>query len=292
MSTQVSQQTRPLLAGFYGDEFYTSYMEGSLRSAIKYAHFLTTIYKPNSVADIGCGRGTWLKAFKDKGVSKVVGYDGTWNHQDNMIEKSTVFHGVDLNSPISTPNKERYDLAMSLEVAEHLEASSAATFISSLTELSDTVLFGAAYTKQGGTNHINEQPHSYWAKLFASHGYSPYDLFRPIFWGDDDIEFWYQQNTFLYVKKDTSVAKLLSDAGYQPLANIDFMDCIHPILYNSKLEQISTKALIRRLVLNMRRLVVKTVPPPLRPFARKLEKALKLRNRSPRRRLARSSSGS
>jgi hypothetical protein len=82
MSTQVSQQSRPLLAGFYGDDFYNSHMEESLRSASKYVEFLTTIYKPNSVADIGCGRGTWLKAFKDRGVSKVVGYDGTWNSRN------------------------------------------------------------------------------------------------------------------------------------------------------------------------------------------------------------------
>src|ERR1700730_4227194 len=208
------------LEKFYGDDFYEYNIGPSFRSALKYVDLLSLLFKPDSVVDVGCGRGTWLKAFKEKGASKLVGYDGMWNAQENMIDQLIVFHGVDLNEPICISDSERYDLAMSLEVAENFEPTSAKDFVESLTRLSDAVLFGAAYTKQGGTNHINEQPHTYWAKLFASHGYSPYDLFRPIFWGDDDIEFWYQQYTFLYVKKDTSVAKPLSDAGYQPLANI------------------------------------------------------------------------
>ena len=262
MSIPMNQEAHPQLATLYRDDFYKSQMEGSLRSAIKYVDFLLTICKPSSVVDLGCGRGTWLKAFKDRGVSTVVGYDGAWNSQDKMIDKSIVFFSVDLNMPISTATKERYDLAMSLEVAEHLEASSAATIIDSLTALSDTVLFGAAYTKQGGTNHINEQPHSYWAKLFASHDYLPYDLFRPIFWGDDDIEFFYRQNTFLYVKKDTLVTKLLCEAKYQPLLNISFMDCIHPILYKAKLERFSAKAFKRRLRQRLGQLVARAIPQP------------------------------
>jgi len=51
----------------------------------------------------------------------------------------------------------------SLEVAEHLEPSSAGTIVQSLVSLSDVFLFSAAFPGQGRTNHINEQPHSYWA---------------------------------------------------------------------------------------------------------------------------------
>lgn len=49
--------------------------------------------------------------------------------------------------------------------------------------MSDVIMFSAAYTKQGGNNHINEQPHTYWAKKFISHDFVPYDIFRPVFWG-------------------------------------------------------------------------------------------------------------
>jgi len=93
---------------------------------------------------------------------------------------------------------------MSLEVAEHLEPATAPQFVNSLATASDVVLFSAAYTQQGGTNHINEQPHSYWAGLFAGHAFAPFDLFRPVFWGNDEICFWYRQNVFLYVKRESA----------------------------------------------------------------------------------------
>lgn len=229
----------------YDDAFYKSQMDGSLRSAVRYVDFLSTLYRPSSVVDVGCGRGTWLKAFKDSGAQRVVGYDGAWNDKANMVDPSIDFHSVDLNKPIAVA--ERFDLAMSLEVAEHLAESSASGLIGSLASLSDVVMFGAAYTEQGGTNHINEQPPTYWAKMFAVHDYVPFDLFRPIFWGDREVEYWYQQNTFLYVKRSTVVVGLLANLGHQPLKNIEFMDCVHPSLYNSKIQQPS-KALIKQLV--------------------------------------------
>jgi cyclopropane fatty-acyl-phospholipid synthase-like methyltransferase len=87
---------------------------------LKYAELLAPLLNPKSVVDVGCGRGSWLKAFKEKGAIKLVGYDGSWNNQKNMIDQSIIFHGVDLNKPIFVSDSERFDLAMSLEVAEHL----------------------------------------------------------------------------------------------------------------------------------------------------------------------------
>lgn len=251
----------------YSDDFYKGQIAGSLRSALKYVDFLSTIYRPGSVADLGCGRGTWLKAFKDRGAERVVGYDGPWNQQSNMVDPAIEFHAVDLNKPIDAGNMGRFDLAMSLEVAEHLEAVSATDFVASLTRLSDAVLFSAAFTQQGGTNHINEQPHTYWARIFALHDYVPYDLFRPLFWGDEEIEFWYQQNVFLYVRKNSAVAGLLSSAGHQPMKNVRFMDCVHPALYSSSLQQASTRALVKRLAISV-------IPRPLRPLAQRIKRAV------------------
>src|SRR5437899_5288440 len=107
----------------YDDAFYKSQLDGSFRSAVKYVDFLSTIYRPSSVVDVGCGRGAWLKAFKDSGVQRVVGYDGAWNNKANMVDHSIDFRSVDLNKPIVVADAERFDLAMSLEVAEHLEES-------------------------------------------------------------------------------------------------------------------------------------------------------------------------
>jgi len=226
------------LADQYDEHFYKNQVDGSYKSACLYAKHLTNIYTPLSVVDVGCGRGTWLKAFLENGATSATGFDGSWNSQSYMTDQSIDFFAVDLNNPIDSQGK-KYDLAISLEVAEHLHETTARVFIESLASLADVVLFSAAFTGQGGVNHINEQPHTYWADLFKLYGYLPYDIFRPFFWGNADVEFWYQQNTFLYVKESSDLNHKLAALGHNPIGNYLFMNCIHPALYYSKIEDIT-----------------------------------------------------
>ena len=156
-----------------------------------------------------------------------------------MLDSDIKFQSIDLNKPFFAP--EKVDLVMTLEVAEHLEPSTAPQFVKSLTDASDAVLFSAAYTKQGGRNHINEQPHSYWAQLFAAHDFAPFDLFRPAFWGNENVCFWYRQNAFLYLRKNSTPWQQIGTYGFKELVDISFMNCIHPELdcvhldwYNNK----------------------------------------------------------
>jgi hypothetical protein len=249
-----------MMKNLYDTDFYESQMQGSLKSAFKYADLISKIYNFKSVVDIGCGRGTWLKAFNKRGCEIVVGYDGAYNNQQNMIDKSIKFCDADLNNPNNIDTSVRYELAISLEVAEHVEKKSASDFILLLTKLSDSVLFGAAYPRQGGINHVNEQKPSYWAKIFTKYGYVPYDLFRPAFWGDNDIEYWYQQNTFLYVKKNSALENILIHNGNYEIKNINFMDCVHPNLFEGRMK---SKALFRTLIVN-------AIPDSLLPIARKI----------------------
>jgi SAM-dependent methyltransferase len=210
----------------YGESFYSNQSKGALQSARRYLSYLWTTFQPKAVLDVGCGRGAWLKACHELGATRLLGLDGNWNSQSLMVDAAIDFRSIDLNKPFSI--EERVELAICLEVAEHLEPETAPQLVKCLTEASDVVLFSAAYLNQGGTNHINEQPHSYWAKLFAEHFFCPFDLFRPVFWGDEDVAFWYRQNVFLYVKKDSSEWHLVTGAGHKPMTNIDFMNCIHP----------------------------------------------------------------
>jgi hypothetical protein len=52
--------------------------------------------------------------------------------------------------------RKRFDLAISLEVAEHLPEGSAGALVSTLIEAAPVVVFSAAIKGQSGTNHINE----------------------------------------------------------------------------------------------------------------------------------------
>ncbi|MEB3326862.1 MAG: class I SAM-dependent methyltransferase [Synechococcus sp.] len=217
----------------YDDQFYLAHNQASYQSALKYIEHLFKFYLPKSVIDVGCGRGAWLLACQNKGATELTGIDGTWNSQDKMLSQTIKFRPINLSDPPPNSN-ERYDLAMSLEVAEHLPQSQADSFTEYLTKLADQILFSAAYTNQGGDNHLNEQPHSYWAQKFLARGYVPYDLFRPVFWGDDSIDYCYQQNAYLYVKKNSFLIAKLAELGYKPITNIYFMDCIHPRLYEQQ----------------------------------------------------------
>ncbi len=233
----------------YDDEFYREQMQGSYKSAKHYVAFLSQTIRPRRVVDVGCGRGTWLAAFREDGA-ECTGVDGPWNSQSNMMDQAVTFIPADLNQPIALPNG-RFDLALSLEVAEHLQPASAAGFVASLADLADVVMFAAAFTGQGGVHHVNERPHTYWAALFHQHGYAPYDIFRPAFWGHPEVQYWYQQNTFLYVRGGAAAESALAAAGHRPLENLAFMDCIHPSLYEAHRQQVGWAPALRRGVAGM-----------------------------------------
>jgi SAM-dependent methyltransferase len=220
------------LSKLYNERYYERQVEESLRSARVILACLWNYLKPVSVLDVGCGRGAWLKACRELGSIVLLGFDGEWNNHSMMIERAIQFRSIDLNQPFFLDNKA--DLAMSLEVAEHLEPSSSSQFVECLTQASDAVLFGAAYTGQGGTNHQNERPHTYWARLFRARSYVPFDLFRPPLWGNEEVGYFYRQNTFLYCKKGSASYHALKAAGCFELRDISFMDCIHPVLYGLK----------------------------------------------------------
>lgn len=220
------------LGGLYHDGWYDKQVADLLASARIYVAYLWRYVQPASVLDVGCGRGPWLRAWHEQGATTLLGFDGDWNSASKMIDPAIRFTPVDLNRPFQPPA--RVDLVMSLETAEHLEPASGASFVASLARASDLVLFSAAYSWQGGTHHINEQPHSYWGRLFGEHGYVPFDLLRPVFWGDERVCWWYRQNTFLYAKRDSAAWQALTAQGLAPMADVRFMDCVHPFLYRAK----------------------------------------------------------
>ena len=131
----------------------------------------------------------------------------------------------DLTQPLQLDRK--FDLAVSLEVAEHLPASAGETLIATLARLAPAVLFSAAIPQQSGRHHINEQWPDYWAELFSKHDFTPCDVLRTQFWSDARVEWWYAQNIVLYVKpelleripgarvKEKSVLSLVHPANYQ-----------------------------------------------------------------------------
>jgi hypothetical protein len=250
----------------YSNCFYEWLTEGSLASARVVLGHLFKFYQPNSVLDVGCGRGTWLKACAELGVKELVGLDGSWNSQGQMVEPTICFKAIDLNSPFTTDR--RVDMAMSLEVAEHLKCESASSFIDALTNASDVILFGAAVKGQGGTGHINEQPQSYWGDAFHERHYSVVDILRPTLWSNTNIEFHYRQNAFLYIKNGHPLLRHLLSHGIAPMNDLAFMDCIHPDLYD-RYRRGERNFANRAVIMKMAHLLPKPVYVRLRTFGRR-----------------------
>jgi SAM-dependent methyltransferase len=186
----------------YDRSFFLEQRDESRRAAREVIPVLFAMFRPTSVIDVGCGVGTWLTVFNELGVDDFQGVDGTHVDRSLLEIPDSRFHAVDLNSDFAPTFQRRFELAMSLEVAEHLEPSSSKRFVQSLTSLSDVVLFSAAIPAQGGTGHINEQWLEFWAILFREAGYVPVDCLRPIIWNNDQIVWWYRQNMIVFVQEN------------------------------------------------------------------------------------------
>jgi hypothetical protein len=184
----------------YSDAFFVGQKDLSYQSARQVIPIIRQFVPVGSVCDVGCGVGTWLRAFREAGVQDILGLDGHYVDKNLLEIPSSVFHEADLRQPLRLDRS--FDLAMSIEVAEHLPESRSFSFVEDLTRLAPVVLFSAAIPRQGGTAHINEQWQSYWAALFARCGFATCDVLRPIIWDNADIARWYRQNILLFCRRD------------------------------------------------------------------------------------------
>lgn len=199
----------------YENEFFDYIENGSILSAREMVPIIMEMLHPNSILDVGCGRGAWLSVWKEAGVERVKGVDGMYlSGKRLMIDESEIIF-ADLSNPFELG--EKFDLVVSLEVAEHLPEASAHTFISSLCRHGDMVLFSAATKGQGGEYHVNEQPLSYWQAIFDRQGYLAFDIVREQIRGNANIKPWYKYNTVLYIKKDAVPEKLRGKHAMMPL---------------------------------------------------------------------------
>src|SRR6266566_4538069 len=154
----------------YTRDFFAE-VEGptAVRSAEALVPVVLSLLRPQSVVDVGCGTGEFLSVFASRGIIDILGIDGDYIDRSLLAIPDVQFLPLDITQPISLSRT--FDLALCLEVAEHLEAKFADRLIASLVRLAPVILFSAAIPKQGGFHHVNEQWPDYWAAFFEKHGY-------------------------------------------------------------------------------------------------------------------------
>lgn len=190
------------------------------------------LLNPNSVVDVGCGLAQWLSVFRDAGVSDILGIDGNHVPRELIYIDQDCFMTYDLEECKNFSIDRKYDLAVSLEVAEHLLPDKADGSVDMLTSLSDVILFSAAIPGQTGENHFNEQPHDYWQGKFLLKGYYMMDILRPVIWNNININWWYRQNIFLLIKKDHPL--------YDESNVFDGRQIVHPELLEMYINKVSS----------------------------------------------------
>lgn len=230
----------------YDKAFYEDQKDGSYISAKEILPIIFNLVHFQSVVDIGCGVGTWLKACEELGVNDILGLDGPYVSEQMLRIPASKFQKSDLTKPITIARK--FDLVISLEVAEHLPEINAETFVESLTKLGSIVLFSAAIPSQGGHNHVNEQWQSYWADKFLKKDYVAIDCVRPLVWKKDTVEWWYAQNILLFVSKAELIKYTELEELYQK-TNINQLDLVHPENYKASgnVERVSLVAVLTSL---------------------------------------------
>jgi SAM-dependent methyltransferase len=188
----------------YDAAFYRFLNEGALQSAAAVLPILPRLFPVGSVVDFGCGQGAWLSVWKTLGATRVRGLDGDYVDRRALLIDPGEFAPADLGRPVDLG--ETFDLVQSLEVAEHVPASAAETFVDNLVRHGRRVLFSAAVPGQIGVAHVNERPYAYWRELFARRGYVMLDVVRPAVLDNKSVEWWYRYNTFLFVAESTLAA--------------------------------------------------------------------------------------
>lgn len=214
----------------YDKGFYDVQMDWSLQSAQIVIPFILEKLKSvniRSCVDFGCGVGAWLFAVRDhiKAVD-VLGLDFGEPAKEQLKINPGEYRKTDLSEPVILDKK--YDLCISLEVAEHIDPAKADVFIDNLTKASDIILFSAALPGQGGTGHVNEQRLSYWVEKFAQRGFELYDIIRPHFWYNEVVKAHYRQNMVMLCKR--------GGEGYVEPVKIDNfpIDIAHPEILASE----------------------------------------------------------
>jgi SAM-dependent methyltransferase len=193
-------------ADAYDDEFWNFHGRGDWTG---FARVVLSHVPARTIVDVGCGQGLTLAGFAqiDSSLS-LRGFDDSPAALRRARARGLAVDALDilaLRAPDAAAVAARLsdvDLAICLEVAEHLPAWHAGKLLTILSA-AKRLVFSAAHPNQGGRFHVNEQPAEYWIERLAAHGFSvaPYDdqLRREI--AALDLPWWYARNVHAFERR-------------------------------------------------------------------------------------------
>jgi SAM-dependent methyltransferase len=191
----------------YDSDYYKHTVEvGAVRSAEFIATSILLDIKPNSVVDVGCGTGVLLDFLRQRGCH-VLGLEYSEAALQYCRDRKLDVRKFDLEKD-AFMDSQFFDVAISMEVAEHLPKAVADRYVDLLARLSNVIVFTAAPPGQGGTDHVNEQPPSYWISKFQIRGFV-YDEGMSKRWRESweetkIVDSWYYENLMIFRRTQTT----------------------------------------------------------------------------------------
>jgi SAM-dependent methyltransferase len=218
----------------YSSDFYGSVSSRAKIPAEIVSKFVSEVFTPKSIIDIGSGEGLWLATFLNdnpNATGVAVDLPGSNFSYLKSAYKSAQLLQLDFETD-SLPNGQIFDLGICLEVIEHISEDRAHTLMDWISSSCKIVVFSGATIGQGGTHHINEQSQKYWIDSMTSKGFIPLDILRSRFKSRKSIPNYYSNNTFVYVNRlfleDDGMLEILNKMS--KFESLHFVDLRPPLL--------------------------------------------------------------
>lgn len=148
----------------YDKNYYGARMDFKNEVYPLMGNIFDNILKPKNVIDVGCGHGILMDGLSCESVGIEASDEGFKQTKERGYEA----YQIDLRLPLDF--KRRFDLAISIEVAEHLEEEYADIFVDNLISLSNRILVTASPKVE--QYHYNAQSKQYWIEKFCAKGFS------------------------------------------------------------------------------------------------------------------------
>lgn len=153
------------------EEETEQYLRRKLLTARVIADFVLICFTGiKSIIDLGCGYGQYLAAFKERGLTDLKGVEIKFDHPP-LPEVEPCIQMADLSKPYDAGRL--FDLAICLEVIEHIDPKHTDTVVHNIIRHSAHVLFsGANLQMTEDPGHVNLKQPSEWIRVFNKHDYA------------------------------------------------------------------------------------------------------------------------